>query len=278
MSAQFPAAPLRILSGRIFSGQSGASREENLRALARFSHPEHMTEFLMRAASEGYQGLMTLVEPSVVASAKHVRKKHPGFAILPIVPNVPSYVRDATEHGIVGAGIRRLGRTGLVGMIRAAMAGAAHPTRLMKKDFATILSILCALEMGEMSRFRPPAIFLHSQMTDIALAFGNRRLFLSFARQIRARYGAEPGLVTANFVQLSAKLQEWEIPISLIATPLNREGYLMQGGIEAYRSVLDSGRFSLLADRVSIQVPTPESALRWALEQPGVTGAVGEML
>ena len=113
-------------------------------------------------------------------------------------------------------------------------------------------------------------------MTDLALSFGNKDFFLSFATFMRKRYGIEPGLVTSNFVKLTEKLEEWNIPISLIVAPLNRHGYLMHGGIEGYQRALATGRFSLIADRLAPESPPSLEIIDWALSQTGVTSVVVE--
>ncbi|MBN1866518.1 hypothetical protein JW916_04415 [Candidatus Sumerlaeota bacterium] len=268
--------PQRILSGRVFAGQSAATRERNLAALARFSDPRAIRNALLEARDAGYGAVMTLNDERVVAAMKSLRAAGNRFEILPIVPNVLGMVREATEHGLAGAGLRRLMRVGAVGFARAALVGAMHPGRVLAKHFPTLLAILYELEMGEMTRFDPPAVFLHHQMTDLALALGNRTVFEDFARLMRERFGAEPGLATSNFALLTQRLEEWRVPISLIAAPLNREGFLMPEGAESYGRALASGAFRLIADRVSVDSPTPSEAVEWALARPGVVAVVAE--
>jgi hypothetical protein len=274
-------------------GQAAAPREENLAALARFSDRRAVRDVLEEGGRAGYQGLLTLAEGNIIAAAREMlarsRACSPGgcgtdtsaggktaFQILPIIPNVPGYVREATEYGMAGAGLRRLARVGILGFVRAGLVAATHPAKVLRKDFATLVSILYELEMAELRRFAPPAVFLHPQMTDIALSFGNREFFERFARLMRRRYRTEPGLVTSNFVRLAEKIEEWRVPISLIVAPFNRRDYLMPGGLDAYRRVLASGRFSLVADRLSTECPTPAEAVEWALAQTGVCSAVVE--
>lgn len=199
-----------------------------------------------------------------------------GFQVLPVIPNVLGYVREATEHGLAGAGLRRLLRVGPMGFLRASLVGALNVRKVLRKDFATLLSILYELEMGEFHRFAPPAVFLHHQITDLALGFDNRAFFEKFAAGMRDRFHTEPGLVTSNFVRLAEKLAEWDLPISLVVAPFNRENFLMPGGIEAYRRILDTGRFRLIADRLSPEFPTPLSEIEWALSQPGVASVVAD--
>lgn len=276
----FPPISPQVLSGRIFTGSASVSRGQNLDALARFDGPEAVRDALLEARRHGARALFTLGEEKITRALRLLAES-PGaavepFQVLPIIPNVMGYVREATEYGLAGAGLRRLLRVGVGGFVRAGMAGALRARRVLHKDFASMLAILYELEMGEFQKFHPPVVFLHHQMTDLALAMGNRRLLLEFAGVMRSRFGAEPGLCTSNFVRLAERLVEWDVPVSVVSAPLNEAGYLMPGGLEEYRRVLRSGRFVLLADRVSPESPTPEAAVDFCLTQAGVGAVVVE--
>ena len=153
--------PRLLLSGRPFLGQAAVPREKNLEALARFNKPQAIQEYLSEESKTGYGGILTLGSANIVAalrglitSGNHASKPNQ-LAVLPIIPNVPDYVREATEFGMAGAGLRRLGRVGILGFLRASIVGASHPFKVLRKDFATLMSILFELEMAEFSRFFP---------------------------------------------------------------------------------------------------------------------------
>ena len=208
--------------------------------------------------------------------ARNARAARNGFHVLPIIPNVLGYVREATEYGLAGAGMRRLLRVGPLGFLRVSLVGALNAPKVLRKDFPTLLSILYELEMGEFHQFAPPAVFLHHQMTDLALSFGNRAFFENYAVLMRERFHTEPGLVTSNFALLAARLTDWDVPIRHIVAPFNRAHFLMPGGLEAYQRPLESGRFRLIADRLSPEFPTPTAEIEWALCQPQVSSVVVE--
>lgn len=271
-----PTLPARVLSGRIFQGQAPQPRPDNLEALARYSDPAETTAALRRAMDAGIGGLLTLGEASVLAAMRTLRREGRAPVLLPILPNVSGYVREATEFGLVGAGLRRLARMGPVGIVRAGVAGMRHPVRVLHKEFPAMLEILYELEMGEFAPFRPPVVFLHHQMTDLFLSFGNAQFFHDYASAMRGRFGTEPGLATSNFVLLAQRLVEWGVPVRFVCAPLNREGFLMPGGFDAYRSLLDTGRFHLVADRVGLYAPTDEAAVEWAAGIPGVAAVAVE--
>lgn len=235
---------------------------------------------LERAIERGAGGLMTLNNAEIQQALREMKEKHPEFTVLPVIPNVPEFVREATEYGMAGAGIRRLLRVGFMGAVRLGIFGVFKaPAVLLQRDFPTILSVLFELEMNEFRKFNPPAVFLQNQMADLLLALNNRRAFAMFAEQARDRYGAEPGVLTVNFVRMAEKLKEWDVKIRLICAPFNRDQFLMPDigdvtGDESYAPILESGKFQLIADRISIHSPTPDDALEWALNSGAASSAI----
>ncbi|MFW6287012.1 MAG: hypothetical protein ACOC29_03625, partial [Candidatus Sumerlaeota bacterium] len=207
--------PKRILSGRIFSGQLPAPKGDNLEALAHLSKPHDIVAFLRKEQRHGTNAIMTMGEEKVVAALKKLKHQGNSMTVLPIIPNVPGYVREATEYGLVGAGLRRLLRVGPMGFFRAGLVAARHPLKVLKKDFPTMLKALYEIEMGEFGRLKPPAVFLHHQMTDLFLSFQNREFFADYERIMRLDFKTRPAHATSNFAALAQKLEEWDIPIKI---------------------------------------------------------------
>jgi len=267
--------PQRLLSHRPFLGQAPVTRDANLDALSHFGSPESIRDYLLLASKEGFGGIATLGDERIVQALKRLHTEtNMGMKVLPIIPNVLGYVREATEHGLAGAGMRRALRTGPVGMTRASLAGMFHAPKVLRKDFPTLLAILYELEMGEFHRFKPPAVFLQHQMTDLAVSLGSPAILEGFISLMRKHFNAEPGLATSNFPFLARRLAEWDLPVRLVMAPLNREGFLMPGGWAAYEEALGSGRFDLVADRLSTEGPTPDEAVEWVLSKANVVSAV----
>lgn len=267
--------PPILFSGRVFLGEGPFDGSTRRQAAARFARTGEIEELLDELQERGVGGLMTLGDEGVVRALQ--RRRQGGdmaFQALPIIPNVAGYVREATEYGLAGAGLRRLARVGLWGFFRASLRGATHPLAMLRKDFPTLLSILYELEMGEMHRFHPPAVFLHHQMTDLALSFNNRRFFEAYNHLMRKRFHTEPALITSQFVRLTQRLRQWKIPIRLIAAPCNPQGWRMPGGLEGYQKALEDGAFRLIADRISPEAPVQTETVEWVLNIPGVEAVV----
>ena len=233
-------------------------------------------EFFEQASQDGFSGVMTLGNSAVVGGLKKYRESNPDFQIFPVIPNVLDYVREATEYGLAGAGIRRLLRVGPLGFVRAGWLAATHPLHVLKKQFPTLLNILCELEMGEFQTFRPPAVFLNQQMTDLALSMENPAVLINFATRCRESFGTEPGLLTANLVRLVDFLDKHQIPVELISAPYNREQFLMPGDAGLYDEIIRGGKFQILVERISVELPTPQDAIDWAAGRQGIHAFVAD--
>jgi hypothetical protein len=236
-------------------------------------------DFLRQTQAEECGGICGVGEDGLTKAIQNLRAESPGapaFQMLPIIPNVLEYVREATEYGLAGAGMRRVLRTGLGGVIRAGLTGLCNAPAVLRKQFPAALKLLYDLEMGEMRHLQPPVVFLHHTITDMAVAFGHRKLLEDFVRAMRSGYHAEPGFATSNFLDLTKCLEEWNIAAAWISAPLNPQGYLMPGGLDACQRVLQSGKWQLIADRVAPEIPTPSDAVEWALSQPGVASVIVE--
>lgn len=247
------------------------------RGACRAGDPTAIGDFLESAGRAGFSGLCTLDDiPTMQALQRFLprKKEAAGFRVLPLAPNMPAFVRDATQHGMAGAGLRKLFRAGPMGMWKAGWAGIFNAPRILKKEFGAFVAVLNQLEMSGFSPFRPQTVYLHHQMTDMMLGFDNRAFFDFYARFARRQWGVEPGLATANFARLAEKLAIWETPIQHFIAPLNRQNWCMPGGLEAVMPHLGKPGISVLACRVFAGYPTPPEAVQWALGLPGVTGAI----
>ena len=92
---------------------------------------------------------------------------------------------------------------------------------------------------------------------------------------MKARYGAEPGFITTNLPMLLDVLEELGIENPIVCANINKIGFRMCGGIEAYERALSARRFRAIAMSVfaSGAIP-PEEAIRWVCERPEIASVV----
>jgi hypothetical protein len=82
------------------------------------------------------------------------------------------------------------------------------------------------MELAAASGLRVGRVFLHPQLTEIALAGRVKRLFTEFARRVRAG-GREPGLITHNPLAAAELLGTEIASFTVIVAPCNPKGYKM---------------------------------------------------
>ena len=201
---------------------------------------------LQRGLGAGAGAVTGVYRPELIAALGELRHEFE-FAVYPLVPNAPAYVRDLADLGMAGAALKRLRRLPPGGWLRLAAYGLAHVRGVLAQDFGAMLGVMIQMELPAFAPFRPPLVFLHAQMTDLLLACGNAAGLRAFADLAR-RSGAEPGLATRNFGHLVSKLGEWGMDISIVAAPFNPRGYRMRPSREACEVLLAQERMTVVAE------------------------------
>jgi hypothetical protein len=102
--------------------------------------------------------------------------------------------------------------------------------QVLAKDFNTGILLLAEMELAKFQQWKPDYVFLHPWITDLALALGNKRLFVEYVELIRRTYRLNPGLMSHNYGRLVPELKTWSIEVGAIVGPFNRKGYLMNPG------------------------------------------------
>lgn len=250
-AASSPSRPELILSARPFLGASSLSAEADVDCLVRFSRPENSAQVVTAAARHGV-GAIAPMNDATLLRALHLARASCSMQVCPIIPNVLGYVRDATDYGMVGAGIKHVRSLRVGDLLGIGMRGLVSIRQVIARDFKTILSLLIDVEMAAFKTFRPSLVLLHSQVTDLALAFGNREALCVFADVIRRRFDAEPGVVTNNFGMLLQSLTHWKLDIPVIVAPFNSKGFLMKPTRQVCETLLTRTDKYIIADRIAV--------------------------
>jgi len=243
--------PKLLLSTRSLLGIGQVDSSISAPAFERFQNPADMERVFDQAAEYGIKAVLSIGETAIMQPLRAVQQRH-GTLTYPIIPNIPSYVREAGNYGLVGAGLRRLRRLGLLNLARLGSYHCSDVLKVLQRDFNTAMSIFFDVEMAEFRPLHPPAVFLDGQITDLCVAFDNKELLLRFAESMHDRYRTEPGLVTHNLGFLVAKLQAWHVPIQLLIAPFNQQGFAMKPNPTTCEALLQQGTFTFVADRISV--------------------------
>lgn len=263
----------RILFGdNQFFGINHMSEERARAQAMRFQDTAAVLEVLDAAYAEGIRTFMCTTHERIAAVCDHFREnlgRYPGYKFYPCMPYAHKYANAAAELGVLGA-IRSFlpGESALGALLKGGMSMA-------RKDVEGLASLLIDAEMKMFAGLDTPIIFLQNVATDFLLGLGFDEAFKMFGDCVRERYGAEPGFITMNAPRLLVTLERLGFKSPIICANINRIGFRMCGGAQAYEELSRSGRCRLIAMSVfasgSIE---PEAALEYVCRFPGIESIV----
>jgi hypothetical protein len=247
--------------------------EEKARAQAmRFQDLDAVMSVLTSAYDAGISTFMCTTHDRVSEICDQVRsqpERFPGFTFYPCMPYAHKYANAVTENGIL-ASLRKFLPD--EGFLNAALRGGKS---LAKKDIEGIITLLVDAEMKMFRGLSTPVIWLQNVVVDLLLGLRFDDGFRIFADHVKQRYQAEPGFITMNLPMLLNTLQSVGLQNPLVCSNINKIGFRMSGGIEAYRYALEQHDFRAVAMSVfasgAIQ---PSEAIEWIFEQPNIEAIV----
>ena len=247
--------------------------EEKARAQAmRFQDISEIQKVLDAALDEGVRSFMCTTHDRIADVCDHMRAdpaRYQDFQFYPCMPYAHKYANAVTEHGMIGAMLHFMPDDG---MFKTALRGASS---FATKDIEGIVKILVDVEMKMFRGLKTPVIFLQNVMVDLILGMGMKDVFRVYHDHIRAKYDAEPGFITMNMPALYAALTEVGIENPIICSNINKIGFRMSGGFDAYLAALESGRVRAIAMSVFASGAIPaDEAIHWISELPGIEAIV----
>ncbi|MCZ2415568.1 MAG: hypothetical protein LC136_15080 [Burkholderiales bacterium] len=263
----------RLLFGdNQFFGVNHMSEEKARAQAMRFQNTQSIIDVLDVAYDEGIRTFMCTTHDRIAEIAAHVRAKsarYRDFLFYPCMPYAHKYANAMTDYGMLGAVKRFLPDEGL---LDAAMRGGMS---LAKKDIEGVTTLLIDAEMKMFQGLKTPVIFLQNVVVDFLLGLGFRDAFRIFASHVKSRYGAEPGFITMNLPMLLDALDEVGIENPIVCANINKIGFRMCGGIDAYEHALRERQFRAIAMSVFASgAIAPEEAIRWICERPQIKSVV----
>ena len=263
----------RLLFGdNQFFGVNHMSEEKARAQAMRFKDLAAIIEVLDAAYDEGIRTFMCTTHERIREVCDHVRAdpdRYSGLTFYPGMPYAHKYANAVTENGMLGAVKRFLPDEGL---LNAAVRGGSSVAR---KDIEGLTTLLIDAEMKMFDGLRTPVIFLQNVVVDLLLGLGFNEAFRIFANHVSSRYDAEPGFITMNLPALLDALEDTGVDNPIVCSNINKIGFRMCGGVEAYETVLRERRFRAVAMSVfaSGAIPAHE-AIEWVCEQPNIEAIV----
>lgn len=243
--------------------------EEKARAQAmRFQTLQSITDVLDVAYDEGIRTFMCTTHSRIGEVCNHVRAnraRYTDFKFYPCMPYAHKYANAVTEFGMMGA-LKKMLPEGNV--FDAALRGGIS---LARKDIEGVTTLLIDAEMAMFKDLPTPVIFLQNVVVDLLLGLGFDEAFRIFADYVRSKYHAEPGFITMNLPMLLDTLDRVGVTNPIVCANINKIGFRMSGGPDAYHRALRDRPFRPIAMSVlaSGAIPAAE-AIEWVCEQPNI--------
>jgi len=262
----------RILFGdNQFFGVNHMSEEKARAQAMQFKDAASIMKVLDHAYDAGIKVFMCTTHDRVGEVADFVRanpRRYADFEFYPCMPYAHKYANSVGEVGILET-IKRFAPGGLVEtLIQGAISAVTQ-------DVVRLMRMLVDAEMKRFAGLKTPVVFVQNVVTDLLLGLKMYDLFPAFAQHIKDRYRAEAGFITMNMPLLVDVLESVGLPNPIVCANINKIGFRMSGGIEAYKTLLRSGRCRSIAMSVfaSGAVP-PKEAIDWVCGLEGLNSIV----
>lgn len=262
----------RILFGdNQFFGVNHMSEEKARAQAMKFRDTAAIVQVLNQAYDSGIKIFMCTTHDRVGEIADIVRAnpaRYRDFEFYPCMPYAHKYANSVGEVGIIET-LRRFAPGGIVEtLIKGAISAVTQNTERLTQ-------LLVDAEMKRFAGTKTPIVFLQNVVTDLLLGLGMDDVLAIFARHVESRYGAEAGFITMNLPMLVNALERVGIKNPIVCANVNKIGFRMCGGMEAYREVIGSGRCRPIAMSVlaSGAIP-PFEAIEWVCGLKGLRSIV----
>jgi hypothetical protein len=263
----------RVLFGdNQFFGVNHMSEEKARAQSMRFQDLQAIIDVLDAAYQEGIRTFMCTSHDRVAEICDHFRahpQKYPDYRFYPCMPYAHKYANAVTEHGMIEALRMFLPQEGAVAaMLKGGLA-------LANKDIEAIMQMLIDAEMKMFHGLSTPVVFMQNVITDLLLGIRMDSCLRIFHDHVRDRYGAEPGYITMNVPRLLDVLDKLGIENPIVCANINKIGFRMCGGIEAYEQTIAGRKFRPIAMSIfaSGAIP-PREAIEYVCAQPKIESLV----
>lgn len=262
----------RILFGdNQFFGVNHMSEEKSRAQATQFKDTPAIMRVLDSAYDCGIKVFMCTTHDRVGDITDIVRanpKRYADFEFYPCMPYAHKYANSVGEVGIIDT-VRRFAPGSLVGtLIQGAISAVTQ-------DIYRLMKMLVDAEMKRFAGVKTPVIFIQNVVTDLLLGLKLYDMFPAFHEHIREKYDAEAGFITMNMPMLVDVLEGSGIANPIVCANINKIGFRMSGGIEAYRQLLRSNRCRAIAMSIfaSGAIP-PREAIEWVCGLEGLHSIV----
>jgi hypothetical protein len=261
-----------IFGDNQFFGVNHMSEEKARAQMMRFQKTQAIMDVLDIAYDEGIRTFMCTTHDRIAEVADRVRAdpvRYRDFRFYPCMPYAHKYANAVTEHGMLGALKHFMPYDGI---LSTALSGAKA---LATKEVDGMAKVLIDMEMKMFHGTKTPVVFVQNVFADLLLGMGFTRALRLFHDHVIEKWGAEPAFITMNMPMMLEALEKEGIERPIICSNINKIGFRMSGGFDAYLDALKSGRVRAVAMSVYASGAIPaDEAIHWISELPGVESIV----
>lgn len=262
----------RILFGdNQFFAINHLSDEKSRSQAMKFRDLRAVTDVLDYVNENGINTFMCTTHERVADLVDYVRRnesRYKSFNFFPGMPYAHKYANAVTELGAIGAVRQYLPGNAFTTLTKGGIA-------LARKDYLSVMELLVDAEMKMFRGVNTPVVFLQNVLTDLLLGLGMKDLLVAFHDYIQTKYHSIPGFITMNLPMLYEVLKDCGIKNPVMCASINKIGFRMPGGREAYEKILRKGDFTAVAMQVFAggAIP-PKEALEYVCGLNGVHSIV----
>jgi hypothetical protein len=185
------------------------------------------------------------------------------------MPYAHKYANAVTEDGFLGAIRKFFPDQGLIDGVRRGTSS------LVRKDIEGVATLLIDAELKMFKGLDTPVIWMQNIVVDLLLGLGFTDAFTIFAEHVRNRYHAEPGFITMNLPMALDALELAGVDNPIVCANINKLGFRMSGGVDAYVRAMQEREFRAVAMSVlaSGAIP-PREAIEWVCGLPNLQSIV----
>ena len=241
----FPELDRYLLGDNPFTGVNHLSLERARETSSRLNTMK-ILEVVESALDSGAGGLLFSTHPIIYSVLRRMKEQSDDrtFGVYPLLPYAQSYVRKATEKGMMGLAKEILSE---LSWKSKAKAFAAAGLSLATMDPARVLNTYVDTELEILSKNTPKGailktVLLHEVITDLAVSFNAHELLNDYATHVRDEYHVKPGFATRNFSKFVEFAEKNNFPLDqiIILAPFNKAGFQMNPSKEECERTLNS--------------------------------------
>jgi len=254
-----------------FFGVNHMSEEKARQQLMKFKDTAAIVEVLDQAFDMGIRTFMCTTHDRIGEICDHMRahrERYKDFVYFPCMPYAHKYANSVSQVGVMET-IQRFSTGGVVSTVLRGAVGTFN------RDIYALMKLLVDSEMKRFQGLNTPVIFVQNVVTDLLLGLKLYPVFAEFHSYLKERYDAEAGFITMNLPLLLDALAAVGVENPIVCANINKIGFRMSGGVDAYRDVLQTRKCRAIAMSVlaSGAIP-PKEAIDWVCGLPGVQSIV----